>query len=128
MIGFELSIVGEPRPRNWRMLLPQAEEASKAQHGIRHFSGKLVDHQTLDRPDLFAVGTAHGCSFHAIACDQTVGVRLLAFAMQDIAWLRLHGHLLGPLTCAVKTRSRSAAFPTLEQSMLDYGSRSRPRR
>src|SRR5215207_3065271 len=55
----------------YRMLLfADSEKASERHHGVRHFAGLFVNHQSLNRTDVIALRIVHGCPFYAIALDE----------------------------------------------------------
>ncbi len=73
MIGSERRLVGQPRPRDRRVLLPHAEKTAEAEHCVGDVAADLVDHQALDGADLLSARAADRRAFHPIARDQAVG-------------------------------------------------------
>src|SRR6266536_5882107 len=55
------------------MIVADAEEAAKAQNGVRDLAGDLVDHDAFDRSNLGVAGAIDGGSFHLVAADQGSG-------------------------------------------------------
>src|SRR5262245_11642339 len=72
MIGAQRAVIGQPRPGDRGVLLPHAEKATEAEHGIGDVAADLVDHQPLDGADLLAAGAADRRAFDPVARDQAV--------------------------------------------------------
>src|SRR5262245_13995191 len=74
LVRAERAVVGKPCPRDGKMLLPHAEKAAEAEHGVSDIAAELIDHETLDGADLLTAGAAHRSAFDPVAGDQAVGL------------------------------------------------------
>ena len=72
MVGAERAVVSESSPGDGKMLLPQAEKAAEAEHGVSDVPTELIDHEALDGADLLATRAPHRGAFDPVASDQIV--------------------------------------------------------
>src|SRR6202021_4081131 len=69
-VATEAGIVFQRGPRNWIVIVSEAEKATECQYGVGHLTRHLVDHDAFDRTDLLVVCAVDGRSFDLIASDQ----------------------------------------------------------
>src|SRR4029453_15673698 len=67
-------VIAEGCPWDRIVVVADAQEAAKAEHGIGHMAASLVDHDTLDGTNLLACGAIDIRAFHFVAADEASGL------------------------------------------------------
>src|SRR5262245_24751986 len=70
----QAGIIGERGPGDRIVVSADAEEATKAEHGIGDLAAALFDHDALDGPNMLTLGVINIRAFHFIATDETSGL------------------------------------------------------
>jgi len=78
----ELGVIREGIPRNGVVAMPEAQESTEADHGVRDAAVHLVDHEVVNLADVFAVRIVHLGSFDIFAGDQ----RLPSFPLVNLRY------------------------------------------
>src|SRR4030095_2554055 len=69
-------VIAEGCPRDRIVVVADAQEAAKAEHGIGHLAVSLVDHDTLDGTNLLSCGAIDIRAFNFVAADEASGLPL----------------------------------------------------
>ena len=70
LVAVESHLVVQLLPRDRMEFVAQAQEAAERGHGISDMAADLLDHETLDGPDMLPAHVVDGGAFDMIALDE----------------------------------------------------------